>query len=243
VIRAAIFDLDGLLIDSEPLWRAVEVEVFRGVGVPLTEEMCRQTTGLRVDAVVEWWHARHPWRAPAPAAVAARIVDRMVEAILAHPAARARLEADGHPEASAFADVGGVACRARIDYLTDAEMVDLKTTSGTASATGFGRDAARHGYPIQEAHYADVLEVVRGERPAMAFVVVEKRPPHLVAVHYLDEVTRVVARDLAKRARDTYAECLATDTWPGYGDDPLTTQMPGWWLYQADDEEDIEVTA
>jgi len=81
VIRAAIFDLDGLLIDSEPLWRAVEVEVFRGVGVPLTEEMCRQTTGLRVDAVVEWWHARHPWRAPAPAAVAARIVDRMVEAI------------------------------------------------------------------------------------------------------------------------------------------------------------------
>ncbi len=63
-MRAAIFDMDGLLIDSEPLWRAAEVDVFGAVGVPLTEEMCRQTTGLRHDAVVRYWHARHPWNEP-----------------------------------------------------------------------------------------------------------------------------------------------------------------------------------
>jgi hypothetical protein len=225
--------------------RAFHAKVL-GVGspvVPIPDEHLTPSGAVSTRAATREWLDEQRAAGLVPLAPdAAEVVDRMVEAVLAHPAARARLEADGHPEVSAFADVGGVACRARIDYLTDAEMVDLKTTSGTASATGFGRDAARHGYPIQEAHYADVLEAVRGERPAMAFVVVEKRPPHLVAVHYLDEVTRVVARDLAKRARDTYAECLATDTWPGYGDDPLTTQMPGWWLYQADDEE-IEVTA
>ncbi|WP_373048782.1 hexitol phosphatase HxpB [Vulgatibacter sp.] len=81
MIRAAIFDMDGLLIDSEPLWRAAEVEVFRSVGVPLTEEMCHQTTGLRIDDVVAHWHRRHPWEEPGTAVVQERIVRRMIELI------------------------------------------------------------------------------------------------------------------------------------------------------------------
>jgi mannitol-1-/sugar-/sorbitol-6-/2-deoxyglucose-6-phosphatase len=93
VIRAAIFDMDGLLIDSEPFWRAVEVEVFGGVGVPLTEEMCHQTTGLRIDDVVAYWHRRHPWDDPAPAAVQERIVARMVETIAARGEAKRGVEA------------------------------------------------------------------------------------------------------------------------------------------------------
>ena len=79
-IAAVIFDLDGLLIDSEPLWRAAEVQVFTGVGVPLTEARARETTGLRTDEVVEHWFARHPWATPSKAAVAARIT----EAVMAH---------------------------------------------------------------------------------------------------------------------------------------------------------------
>ena len=63
-MRAAIFDMDGLLIDSEPLWRAAEVDVFGTVGVPLTEDMCRETTGLRHDVVVRYWHERFPWDDP-----------------------------------------------------------------------------------------------------------------------------------------------------------------------------------
>ena len=63
-MQAAIFDMDGLLIDSEPLWREAEVDVFGSVGVPLTEDMCRETTGLRHDAVVRYWHARYPWDEP-----------------------------------------------------------------------------------------------------------------------------------------------------------------------------------
>jgi len=52
--------MDGLLIDSEPLWRRAEVEVFGALGVPLTEELCHQTTGLRMDAVVRYWQRRFP---------------------------------------------------------------------------------------------------------------------------------------------------------------------------------------
>ena len=52
MIRAAIFDLDGLLIDSEPLWRRGEAQVYRSLGMPITEEEIRETTGLRMDEML-----------------------------------------------------------------------------------------------------------------------------------------------------------------------------------------------
>lgn len=61
-IKAVIFDMDGLLIDSEPFWREVEKEVFSTVGITLTEEMCFQTVGLRIDDVVEYWFRKFPWQ-------------------------------------------------------------------------------------------------------------------------------------------------------------------------------------
>ena len=73
-MRAAIFDMDGLLIDSEPLWQEAEVAVFRQLGVPLTRDMCRQTIGIRVDGVVRHWHERFPWQGPSLADVESRIV-------------------------------------------------------------------------------------------------------------------------------------------------------------------------
>ncbi len=74
-MRAAIFDMDGLLIDSEPLWRKAEVDVFGAVGVPLTEEMCRETTGLRHDVVVRYWHERYRWDEPGLDAMTGRLLE------------------------------------------------------------------------------------------------------------------------------------------------------------------------
>lgn len=79
--EAAIFDLDGLLIDSEPLWRGAEMEILCPLGVPLTEEMCMRTTGLRIDHVVAHWHQRHPWDIPALDEVTRQIIARMIELI------------------------------------------------------------------------------------------------------------------------------------------------------------------
>ena len=55
MFRAAIFDMDGLLIDSEPFWREVEMNVFGRLDMPLTEQMCYETAGMRLDAVVNHW--------------------------------------------------------------------------------------------------------------------------------------------------------------------------------------------
>ena len=80
-MRAAIFDMDGLLIDSEPLWRQAEIEVFRTVGLELTDEECKETTGLRIDEVVAFRHAQQPWSDPSRDAITARIVDRLIELV------------------------------------------------------------------------------------------------------------------------------------------------------------------
>lgn len=85
MLRAAIFDMDGLIVDSEPLWRRTEVEVFGEVGLVLTEAMCESTTGLRIDEVAHHWFARAPWKGPTPHELAERVVDRMLERMDAAP--------------------------------------------------------------------------------------------------------------------------------------------------------------
>ena len=54
-IKAVIFDMDGVLIDSEPLWRKAMIEGFASIGVLITEEDCKKTTGNRLKEVVEYW--------------------------------------------------------------------------------------------------------------------------------------------------------------------------------------------
>lgn len=81
-LEAIVFDMDGLLIDSEPLWQQAEIEVFQTVGLQLTQELCQNTTGLRIDQVVHYWFQRQPWASPSQQQVADRIVTRVTELIL-----------------------------------------------------------------------------------------------------------------------------------------------------------------
>lgn len=77
--RAILFDMDGVLLDSEPFWRRAQVEVFATVGLQLSESDCEATTGIRIDQVVAY---RLPLSdQTSQHAVVERIVDRMVELV------------------------------------------------------------------------------------------------------------------------------------------------------------------
>lgn len=58
-LNTVIFDIDGLLIDSEPLWNEAAEEVFKAYGVNLTEEQYKSTTGLRTKEFVHWWFGHY----------------------------------------------------------------------------------------------------------------------------------------------------------------------------------------
>ncbi|MBK6978824.1 MAG: HAD hydrolase-like protein [Cytophagaceae bacterium] len=60
-IEAVIFDMDGLLVDSEPLWHIAEKEVFAEVGLILTTEDCLKTTGVPTSGVFDYWYKKRPW--------------------------------------------------------------------------------------------------------------------------------------------------------------------------------------
>ncbi|MFB2780608.1 hexitol phosphatase HxpB [Shewanella mangrovisoli] len=81
-IQAVIFDMDGVLIDSEPLWQRVEYEVLSALGVPVTIETIQQTTGLRIDQCVDYWYHKAPWANYDNAKVSKAIVDKVAEEVL-----------------------------------------------------------------------------------------------------------------------------------------------------------------
>ena len=55
-IQGVIFDMDGTLVDSEPIWREAEIEIFAREGLHLTEDDCLRTQGLQpLDSVLYWY--------------------------------------------------------------------------------------------------------------------------------------------------------------------------------------------
>lgn len=80
-IAAVIFDMDGLIIDSEPLWRKAEIEAFKDIGFDFTEPMCIETMGMRIDQVVHYWWKQLKWSSPSEKEVVDNIQSKMVKLI------------------------------------------------------------------------------------------------------------------------------------------------------------------
>jgi sugar-phosphatase len=80
---AIIFDMDGVLIDSEPLWKIAMEHVFAAVGSKLTRKDFQKTVGLRLDEVIQFWHQHEGWTTVSPEEVEQQIVVKMQELIRA----------------------------------------------------------------------------------------------------------------------------------------------------------------
>ncbi|HJY00419.1 MAG TPA: hexitol phosphatase HxpB [Streptosporangiaceae bacterium] len=93
-IRAVVLDMDGLLIDTEPVWRSAEKEVFADLGIELTEADLLDSTGVRIDELAA---LRLPLDGPGPAEVADRITNQVVDYVK-----RAGEPMPGVPEAIAL---------------------------------------------------------------------------------------------------------------------------------------------
>ncbi len=77
MIKAIIFDMDGLLIDSEPFWKQAERKVYESVGVIINDDFLRQVEGLRIDAVIDFVYSVHPFDAKTKTEVQDEVIDAM----------------------------------------------------------------------------------------------------------------------------------------------------------------------
>jgi sugar-phosphatase len=81
-LESAIFDMDGLLIDSEPLWLQAELDIFGSLGLDLSDRhKLPDTLGLRIDQVVRMWYQAMPWQGVTQEEVANHIIERAIQLV------------------------------------------------------------------------------------------------------------------------------------------------------------------
>lgn len=97
-LDAVVFDMDGVLLDSEPFWQEAEIEAFARVGLRLQREDCLKTMGMCVDEVVDYWLRQRPWDA------ARRPLERVADDILDGVVSRVRARGELLPGARAGLD-------------------------------------------------------------------------------------------------------------------------------------------
>lgn len=84
-IKAAIFDMDGLLINSEPYWHAAELATFTEMGIdPAIRDKLPDTTGLRIDQVIKLWLQAAEISDITPAAISNKIIEKVTTQIIAN---------------------------------------------------------------------------------------------------------------------------------------------------------------
>jgi sugar-phosphatase len=83
-VRGVIFDMDGLIVDSEPFWRRVEAACFDELGADIRPFLGHgYTMGLRVDEAVHFLVEASGLAGIDEEALASRIVSDMVATITA----------------------------------------------------------------------------------------------------------------------------------------------------------------
>lgn len=138
---------------------------------------------------------------------------------------------DGKPEQSlVWEELGGVICRARLDWLRDdfATIDDYKTTSKSANPEAYSRALFGIGGDIQAAFYIRGVEALTGRIPAFRWAVQETSPPYALSVIAPGPDVLTIARKKVEHALALWRRCLASDHWPAYTDQVCWAQLPAW---------------
>lgn len=79
MIDTVLFDMDGVLLDTEPLWGKCMLRIAEHHNIPITKDKFKETTGLRIYEVTDYWMHKYPWQGSTPVTVADEILDDIIE--------------------------------------------------------------------------------------------------------------------------------------------------------------------
>ncbi len=171
----------------------------------------------------------------------ADVAEAMASSVLGNTEARKMFE-EGEPELSMFATDPDTATpmRGRLDWLHPNRIIDLKTTAVGASEADFEVAAFRLGYDVQTAWYEHIYHLITGDTLPYLIVAVENTAPYLTGIHRFGDDELLMARRRGREARERYARCIETGTWPGYktrnGGPIGILRAPAWNVNQYIDE-------
>jgi HAD superfamily hydrolase (TIGR01509 family) len=80
MVNTVLFDMDGLLLDTEPLWGESMLRIAAKHNIPITPKQFKETTGLRIYEVTDYWAIKYPWQGSTSLDVANEILDDIIAA-------------------------------------------------------------------------------------------------------------------------------------------------------------------
>ena len=116
-----------------------------------------------------------------------------------------------------------IVLKARVDYLHENLLVDLKTT-GDIEPEYFGKSAIKYGYHIQNAHYQMVTGIFN-----FCIVAVEKNKPFITQVKEFSADSLEYGEHIVMDAINKLNDCYRTDHWPDFYEDKEIELAP--WDY------------
>lgn len=156
-------------------------------------------------------------------------VKAVADAVAAHPVAAPLIYGETEHTLVWTDEETGIRCKARLDFLTDVTLGDLKSTK-TVDARAFGRTAADMLYHGQMAFYARGVAAVRGCYPVPRIIAVEAEPPHDVAVFRVPDDAMAAGDAMVAEALSRVAYYTERDEWPGRYESEQELLLPPWTL-------------
>lgn len=80
-MKAVIFDMDGVLVDSEKFWQQAERKVFSSLGVAMDEDECALTKTMTTNEVTRFWFQKSPWAEQNFKEVEEAVISNVIELI------------------------------------------------------------------------------------------------------------------------------------------------------------------
>ena len=197
-------------------------------------------TGTRAGNIWKAWMEAHDGKLMVTQDEWNRVED-CANAIERHPIAGALVNTAGPVEQSFFSDDTdlelSLRCRPDKLILTNdgATVIDLKTTSGSTTASQFVRAIANYGYHYQEHFYRRVLRMNGLDVRRFIFIAVAVNPPHTVDCYELDEEFQKLAAINVENGLMDLAERIRSKDWQARSANGVVQLAPPNWLKYSGD--------
>ncbi|WP_417558762.1 HAD family hydrolase [Mesoflavibacter zeaxanthinifaciens] len=79
--KAVIFDMDGVIVDTEMIWKHAEKEVFSSLGVLVNDEGSAKTQSMTTAEATQFWYKKFPWKGVNLKEVERMVISKVIELI------------------------------------------------------------------------------------------------------------------------------------------------------------------